>query len=78
MQKYKTFTVTPTVEAGTDYADGDVLFSPTEISGFFPNKNSSAQIVRLFIIDKVCSNSTFSTVTYNYYLPVYGFCFPVG
>jgi len=50
--KYKLFTITPTVEATPDYAAGDVLFSPTEITDFFPNKNSSAQIVSLCIIDK--------------------------
>ena len=29
-----------------------MLFAPTEIVGFFPNKNSSAQIVSICIIDK--------------------------
>ena len=45
MRKYKTFTIIPTVEATPDYSAGDVLFSPTEIAEFFPNKKSSAQIV---------------------------------
>ena len=52
MGTYKLLTVTPTVEATPDYTAGDVLFSPTEISGFFPNKNSAAQIVSICIIDK--------------------------
>jgi len=50
--KYKTLTVTPALQATPDYAAGDVLFAPTEIADFFPSKNSSAQIVSLFVIDK--------------------------
>ena len=50
--KYKTLTVTPALEATPDYSAGDVLFAPTEIVDFFPSKNSSAQIVSLFVIDK--------------------------
>ena len=50
--KYKTLTVTPAFEATPDYSAGDVLFAPTEIVDFFPSKNSSAQIVSLFVIDK--------------------------
>jgi len=50
--KYKTLTVTPALQATPDYAAGDVLFAPTEIVDFFPSKNSSAQIVSLFVIDK--------------------------
>ena len=50
--KYKTLTVTPDLEDRTDYTAGDVLFAPTEIVDFFPSKNSSAQIVSLFVIDK--------------------------
>ena len=49
---YKLLTVTPTVQATPDYTAGDVLFSPTEISDFFPSKNSAAQIVSICIIDK--------------------------
>ena len=49
---YKLLTVTPTVEATPDYTAGDVLFSPTEISDFFPSKNRAAQIVSICIIDK--------------------------
>ena len=50
--KYKTLTVTPALQATPDYSAGDVLFAPTEIVDFFPSKNSSAQIVSLFVIDK--------------------------
>ena len=50
--KYKTLTVTPALQATPDYSAGDVLFAPTEIADFFPSKNSSAQIVSLFVIDK--------------------------
>ena len=49
---YKLLTVTPAVQASPDYAAGDVLFAPTEIPAFFQNKNSSAQIVSICIIDK--------------------------
>ena len=67
MSRYKTFTVTPTVEATPDYADGDVLFSPTEIPDFFPSKNSSAQIVSLLVIDKVAANTSDFTL---YFTPI--------
>ena len=49
---YKLLTVTPAVQATPDYSAGDVLFAPTEITDFFPSKNSSAQIVSICIIDK--------------------------
>jgi len=52
LMKYKLLTVTPAVQATPDYSAGDVLFSPTEIPNFFPNKNSAAQIVSICIIDK--------------------------
>ena len=72
MQKYKTFTVTPSVQASPDYSDGDVLFSPTEISGFFPSKNSSAQIVSLFIIDKVAANTSDFTLYFTHSATSFG------
>jgi len=72
MSRYKTFTVTPTVEATPDYADGDVLFSPTEIPGFFQNKNSSAQIVSLFIIDKVAANTSDFTLYFTHSATSFG------
>ena len=72
MSTYKTFTVTPTVEATPDYADGDVLFSPTEISDFFPSKNSSAQIVSLFIIDKVAANTSDFTLYFTHSATSFG------
>ena len=67
MSGYKTFTVIPTVQATPDYADGDVLFSPTEIPDFFPSKNSSAQIVSLLVIDKVAANTSDFTL---YFTPI--------
>ena len=72
MAKYKTFTVTPTVESGTDYADGDVLFSPTEITDFFKGKNSSAQIVSLFVIDKVAANTSDFTLYFTHSATSFG------
>ena len=72
MSKYKTFTVTPTVESGTDYADGDVLFSPTEITDFFKGKNSSAQIVSLFVIDKVAANTSDFTLYFTHSATSFG------
>ena len=65
MRKYKTFTIIPTVEATPDYSAGDVLFSPTEIPEFFTNKNSSAQIVSLFLIDKVAANTSAFTLYFT-------------
>ena len=52
LEKFKLFTITPTVQATPDYTAGDVLFSPTEIADFFPSKNRAAQIVSICIIDK--------------------------
>ena len=70
--KYKTFTVIPTVEATPDYADGDVLFSPTEISGFFQSENSSAQIVSLLVIDKVAANTSDFTLYFTHVATSFG------
>ena len=50
--KYDLLTVIPTVQASPDYATGDVLFAPTEISNFFKDEGSAAQIVSICIIDK--------------------------
>ena len=72
MYKYKTFTVVPAVEATPDYSDGDVLFSPTEIQGFFPSKNSSAQIVSLFVIDKVAANTSDFTLYFTHSATSFG------
>ena len=72
MYKYKTFTVVPAVEATPDYSDGDVLFSPTEIQGFFPSKNSSAQIVSLFVIDKVAANTSDLTLYFTHSATSFG------
>ena len=66
LHNYKTFTVIPTVQASPDYADGDVLFSPTEISNFFQGTNSSAQIVSLLVIDKVAANTSDFTIYFTH------------
>ena len=62
---YKSFTIIPAVEATPDYSAGDVLFSPTEIAEFFPGKNSYAQIVSLFLIDKVAANTSAFTLYFT-------------
>ena len=49
---YGLFTVVPSLQATPDYTAGDVLFAPTEISNFFKDKGSAAQIVSICIIDK--------------------------
>ena len=50
--KYKLFTINPAVEATPDYASGDVLFAPTEIPNFFPDKGASCILKSITIIDK--------------------------
>ena len=72
VHNYKTFTVIPTVEASTDYADGDVLFSPTEITNFFQSENSSAQIVSLLVIDKVAANTSDFTLYFTHLATSFG------
>ena len=51
--KYKLFTINPAVEATPDYASGDVLFAPTEISNFFPDKGASCILKSITIILKL-------------------------
>ena len=72
VHSYKTFTVIPTVEASTDYAGGDVLFSPTEIPNFFQSANSSAQIVSLLVIDKVAANTSDFTIYFTHVATSFG------
>jgi len=50
--KYKLFIVRPTVESGTDYAAGDVLFAPTEIQNVFAEAGESARIESITIFCK--------------------------
>ena len=52
LEKFKLFTVIPTVEATPDYAAGDVLFAPTEIPNFFPSTGASCILKSVCIIDK--------------------------
>ena len=70
--KYKTLTVTPALEATPDYSAGDVLFAPTEITGFFQSKNSSAQIVSLFIIDKQVVGTQAFTLYFTHSATAFG------
>ena len=72
VHSYKTFTVIPTVQASPDYADGDVLFSPTEIPNFFQSSNSSAQIVSLLVIDKVAANTSDFTIYFTHVATSFG------
>ena len=52
LEKYKLFTVIPTVEATHDYTHGDVLFAPTEIPNFFSSTGASCILKSICIIDK--------------------------
>ena len=70
--KYKLFTVTPAVQATPDYSVGDVLFAPTEITDFFPSKNSSAQIVSLCIIDKQVVGTQAFTLYFTHSATAFG------
>ena len=63
--KYDLFTVIPAVEASPDYAEGDVLFAPTEIPNFFRDE-SAAQIVSLCIIDKQIVSTHAFTLYFTY------------
>ena len=72
MSTYKTFTVTPAVQATPDYSAGDVLFAPTEITDFFPSKNSSAQIESLCIIDKQVVGTQAFTLYFTHSATAFG------
>ena len=72
LHNYKTFTVIPTLQASPDYADGDVLFSPTVITDFFQSANSSAQIVSLLVIDKVAANTSDFTIYFTHVATSFG------
>ena len=50
--RYKLFTIIPTVQATPDYSAGDVLFAPTEISNIFSDAGSSCILKSITIIDK--------------------------
>ena len=50
--RYKLFTIIPTVQATPDYAAGDVLFAPTEISNIFSEVGASCILKSITIIDK--------------------------
>ena len=50
--RYKLFTIIPTVQATPDYSAGDVLFAPTEISNIFSEVGASCILKSITIIDK--------------------------
>ena len=50
--RYKLFTIIPTVQATPDYSAGDVLFAPTEISNIFSEVGASCMLKSITIIDK--------------------------
>ena len=70
--KYKLLTVTPAVQVTPDYSAGDVLFAPTEITDFFPSKNSSAQIESLCIIDKQVVGTQAFTLYFTHSATAFG------
>ena len=51
LEKFKLFTIIPTVQATPDYTAGDVLFAPTEIPNFFPSTGASCILKSITIID---------------------------
>ena len=48
---FDVFTVTPTLDATGAYADADVLFNPTAITGIFGHKDDACMIRSITIID---------------------------
>ena len=66
LEKFKLFTVIPTVEATPDYSAGDVLFAPTEIPNFFPSTGSSCILKSVCIIDKQIVTTHAFTLYFTY------------
>ena len=66
IEKFKLFTVIPTVQATPDYTAGDVLFAPTEIPSFFPTAGSSCIIKSITIIDKQIVGTHDFTLYFTY------------
>tara|TARA_R100000773_G_scaffold14845_1_gene13565 strand:+ start:7330 stop:7839 length:510 start_codon:yes stop_codon:yes gene_type:complete len=48
---YSIITVTPTLTAGEAYADGDVLFEPTEIPNAVLGNGGCCKLIKAFLID---------------------------
>ena len=66
LEKFKLFTVIPTVQASPDYAAGDVLFAPTEIPNFFPSTGASCILKSVCIIDKQIVSTHDFTLYFTY------------
>ena len=66
LEKFKLFTVIPTVQATPDYAAGDVLFAPTEIPNFFPSTGASCTLKSITIIDKQIVSTHEFTLYFTY------------
>ena len=66
LEKFKLFTVIPTVQATPDYATGDVLFAPTEIPNFFPSTGASCILKSICIIDKQIVGTHDFTLYFTY------------
>ena len=66
LEKFKLFTVIPTVQATPDYAAGDVLFAPTEIPNFFPSTGASCILKSVCIIDKQIVSTHDFTLYFTY------------
>ena len=66
LEKFKLFTIIPTVQATPDYAAGDVLFAPTEIPNFFPSTGASCILKSITIIDKQIVSTHEFTLYFTY------------
>ena len=66
IEKYKLFTIIPTVQASPDYSAGDVLFAPTEIANIFQEAGSSCIIKSITIIDKQIVSTHAFTLYFTY------------
>ena len=66
LEKFKLFTIIPTVQATPDYAAGDVLFAPTEIPNFFPSTGASCILKSVCIIDKQIVSTHDFTLYFTY------------
>ena len=66
IEKYKLFTVIPTVQATPDYSAGDVLFAPTEIANIFPDAGASCILKSITIIDKQIVGTHDFTLYFTY------------
>ena len=52
LEKYKIIRVTPTVDAGTAYGAGEVLFNPTEIPNAVREDGGCSKLIGITIIDQ--------------------------